>query len=134
VALIASSSGNLEVMQYLHSIGLVDVEEKDKYGLLGANQRDVQGMNAALMAVSHGHLNTLKYLHSVGLLHAKQQKDAEGRNIALITASRGKVDVLQYLLDNGLLYAKAKDNTWRGIAALSAAGQALEWLKSTTLA
>eukprot|EP00928_Gymnodinium_smaydae_P055298 TRINITY_DN38886_c0_g1_i1.p1 TRINITY_DN38886_c0_g1~~TRINITY_DN38886_c0_g1_i1.p1 ORF type:complete len:274 (-),score=43.00 TRINITY_DN38886_c0_g1_i1:313-1134(-) len=104
----AASTGNVEVMQFIHQQG-VDLRH--------LNQK---GDNAALCAAEHGHLEVLHFLHQHGLNAAHVNHD--GVNAALAAARGCHLNVLRYLHDLGVPLT-AVDKQGRGIIWYAQANQ-----------
>jgi len=85
---LAAWRGNLEEVKEMLSGGIVDVDEKDRYGF-----------TALIWASWNGHNELVKYLLANGA--NINEKDNDG-NIALIGVSQyGRIEVVKYLLENG---------------------------------
>ena len=109
--------GELDVLKYLNTLGLIDGKVKDS-----------DGMNISLVAACNGQLEVLKYLHTLGLIDGKE-KASFSRNISLVAACYGQLEVLKYLHTLGLIDGKEKDSNGWNISLVAACYGELEVLK-----
>lgn len=151
--------GHKSVLVWLHTVGMLDVMEKDRFGddialvaaekgnksilewlhalgLLDSKDTDKYGSNVAHVAARYGQEAILEWLYSVGMLDAMEKDGDHGWTIAHHAARCGYESILMLLHSGGLLDVMEKDNDgWNVARVAESFGQKsiLAWLRSVGL-
>jgi ankyrin repeat protein len=115
----ASMNGNIEIMEYLLSIGAKLNYEDDKYSVL-------------LSAAFGGKINVYEWYKKKG--YSLNEKNKKGDTPLLITSSTGNLDLIKWLLKNGSSVHEKNNNNVTSIIGACNSGhfEVVKWLLENT--
>ncbi|XP_067653193.1 ankyrin-3-like [Haliotis asinina] len=94
---VACMEGNLEIVKYIHSLKIIDIESR------GGN-----GTTPLLSAALFGKKDVFCFLMEIGADISKEND--HGENILHVSCQGGNIDIVKYVLEHSVLYINSTDN------------------------